>query len=178
MKNLYAIAGLSKQAHQQYIARWEAKEDRTQLYIQMIEEARILHPAIGLVKTYYLYQPEGIGRDSFINLGYLTGYGMEKPHSASWKGQRVIPYQNLLGGKSFREINQVWATDITYFRIKDQYYYISMIMDLYSRRILAAQVAQSLHATHSISLLKRIKHLSTVLTYSFKGIFIMSHKTG
>lgn len=155
MKDLYQIAGISKQAHQQYMARDMARVDRTELYLHMVEEARILHPAIGLLKIYYLYQPEGIGRDAFIDIATLAGYGLEKPRPASWKGGRVIPYQNLLSGKIFADIHQVWATDITYYRIKDVYYYISMIMDLYSRRILAASVAESLHGIHSLKLLKR-----------------------
>ncbi|MCB0837764.1 MAG: DDE-type integrase/transposase/recombinase [Bacteroidetes bacterium] len=155
MSDLYRIAGVSKQAHQQYMARFSAKEDRSELYLQMIEQARLLHPAIGLLKIYHLYQPEGIGRDAFIDLATLAGYALEKPLPASWKGGRVIPYQNLLSGKIFDDIHQVWATDITYYRIKEVYYYISMIMDLYSRKILAASVADSLHGIHSLKLLRK-----------------------
>lgn len=155
MKDLYAIAGLSKQAHQQYMGRLLSREDQSSLYIQMIEEARSLHPVIGLEKIYYLYRPQGIGRDGFINIGSLAGYALEKRPMTSWKGERVIPYQNLLSGKYFSDINQVWVTDITYFKLRDTYYYISMVMDLYSRRIIAAILADSLHALHSIKLLKK-----------------------
>jgi len=155
MKALYQIAGVSKQAHQQYMNRLTRDEDHSTLFIQMIEEARIMHPVIGLAKIYYLYTPEGIGRDSFINIGTLAGYSLEKRPLTSWKGDRVIPYQNLLSEKYFIDLNQVWVTDITYFKLKDKYYYISMIMDLYSRRILAASVADSLQAFHSINLLKK-----------------------
>jgi len=155
MKTLYSIAGLTKQAHQQYMVRTQSKQDRTALYIELVEQARMMHPVIGLEKVYYLYKPEGIGRDSFINIATLAGYALDKPLSASSKGQRVIPYQNLLTGKDFTGINQVWATDITYYLIGSIYYYISMIMDLYSRKIIACAVADSLHAVHSIKLLKQ-----------------------
>lgn len=155
MNMLYQIAGLTKQAHQQYMARLATKEDRTELYLQLVEQARVLHPSIGLLKVYYLFQPQGIGRDAFIDLATLAGYSLERPHPASWKGERVIPFHNLLSGKIFDDINQVWATDITYYRIKERYYYISMIMDLYSRKILAACAADSLQGFHSLKLLKK-----------------------
>jgi len=38
--------------------------------------------------------------------------------------------------------NQLWSWDITYLptRVKGQFYYLYMIMDLYSRKIVAYQV--------------------------------------
>ena len=50
--------------------------------------------------------------------------------------------------------DRAWVTDITYYKIGDTYYYISMIMDLYSRKIIAFTVAESLHAKHSMKVLR------------------------
>ena len=155
MSILYSISGISKQAYHQYLARQAAKEDRSSLYLQMVIQARLMHPVIGLEKIYHLYKPEGIGRDAFIHIATLAGYALEKPPMVSWKGSRVIPYQNLLSGKYFTAVNQIWVTDITYFKLGDSYYYISMIMDLYSRRIIACGLADSLHASHSLALLRK-----------------------
>lgn len=181
MSTLYSIAGISKQAHHQYMSRQAREEDRTALYLQMVEQARMMHPVIGLEKVYYLYKPEGIGRDAFINIATLAGYAQEKPPLLSWKGNRVIPYQNLLEGKYFRAINQVWTTDITYFKLAENYYYISMIMDLYSRRIVACTVENSLHAAYSLKLLKRalkVRQLPKdhqLIHHSDKGVQYTSH---
>ena len=155
MNELYQIAGVSKQAHHQYMSRVLSKEDKTALYVQLIEQARILHPVIGLEKIYYLYAPLQIGRDVFINIGKLAGYALNKAPKTTWKGVRVIPYQNLLADKMFTSISQVWATDITYYKLGLSYYYISMIMDLYSRRILSWTLADTLHARHSVKVLKK-----------------------
>ena len=155
MKDLYQIAGLSKQAHHAYQLRVAAKEDRTELYIQMIQQARVMHPVIGLAKIYYLFKPQGIGRDAFVNIGTLAGYALEAPKAkTTFKGSRSSSYLNLLADLLLTDVNQVWATDITYYQIGDQYYYISMIIDLYSRKIIACEVAQSLHALHSVKLLR------------------------
>lgn len=155
MKALYSIAQVSKQAHHQYLSRLDAKVDRTALYLQLVDQAREMHPNIGLAKVYHLFYPTSIGRDAFVNLATMAGYALEKALPISWKGDGGLPYQNLLSGKAIREINQVWATDITYYLIGGEYYYISMIMDLYSRRILASCAAPSLHAIHSLKVLKQ-----------------------
>lgn len=154
MKAYYDIAGISKQAHQQYMAKLSNQQDRTAYYIGLMEQARSLHPVIGLAKIYYLYQPQGIGRIAFEELGKMAGYALEAKPRLSWKGTRVIPYQNLLSDKEFTGINQLWVTDITYYKIGDIYYYISMIMDLYCRKIIAYKLADTLQAKHSIALLK------------------------
>lgn len=154
MKPYYDIAGVSRQAHQQYMAKLADKADRTAYYIGLIQEARSLHPVIGLAKIYHLYHPAGIGRTAFENLGKMAGYALEARPLLTWKGVRVIPYQNLLSDKRFTGVNQIWVTDITYYKIGATYYYISMIMDLYCRKIIACQVSDSLQAKHSLKVLK------------------------
>lgn len=37
--------------------------------------------------------------------------------------------------------NQIWISDITCFKLKGKYYYIGIIMDLYSRRIIAYRIS-------------------------------------
>lgn len=154
MSPFYKVAGISKQAHQQFMAKLVSKTDRTAYYIGLMEQARMMHPVIGLAKIYALYDPQGIGRVAFERLGKMAGYALESRPIMTWKGVRVIPYQNLLSDKLFNGVNQIWVTDITYYKIGDTYYYISMIMDLYSRKIIAYTVAISLHAKHSMKVLK------------------------
>ena len=154
MSPFYKIAGVSKQAHQQFMSKISNKTDRTAYYIGLMEQARMMHPVIGLAKIYALYNPSGIGRIAFEQLGKMTGYALESRPIITWKGLRVIPYQNLLSDKLFNGVNQIWVTDITYYKIGNTYYYISMIMDLYSRKIIAYTVATSLHAKYSMKVLR------------------------
>ena len=118
-------------------------------------QARELHPSIGLAKIYHLFKPPGIGREAFEHLGKAAGYALEPRPLLSWKGYRSIPYDNLLSEKQFNGADQIWVTDITYYKIGNDYFYISMIMDLYLRKIIVANVAASLHAQHSLALLRR-----------------------
>lgn len=43
--------------------------------------------------------------------------------------------------------NQIWVSDVTYFRFKDKQYYICVIIDLYARRVIAYKVGFS-NSTH------------------------------
>ena len=114
MKPYYKIAGLSKQAYHKQIKRWSDTQDRTSFYLGLMDEARRLHPVIGLAKIYYLFKPAGIGRDAFESLGKMMGYSLENKPKLSWKGNRIIPYQNLLSDKLFTDVNQLWVTAVSY----------------------------------------------------------------
>ena len=41
-------------------------------------------------------------------------------------------------------VNQVWVSDITYYQIRDMVYYLTFIMDLYSRRIVGYSASRTL----------------------------------
>jgi putative transposase len=114
------------------LQRLQKIEERIPYYEGMIAQIREIHPGMGLRTIYEKTQPEGIGRDHFIDLGIRLGLCMDpvtnrKRTTYVHRGSR---YTNLLVGIDFTDVNQVWATDITYFRISDVFYYISLIMDL------------------------------------------------
>jgi putative transposase len=50
-------------------------------------------------------------------------------------------------------VNQVWASDITYFEVNDAFFYIVFIMDVYSRRIVGYAVADNMRATNNVEAL-------------------------
>lgn len=59
-------------------------------------------------------------------------------------GYAVFP--NLLRGKTIDFINQVWVADITYLRVGARFAYLSMLLDVYSRKLLSWAVSYSLEA--------------------------------
>ena len=156
MNALYLTAGISKQGHWQATEReaeWASKE---RIYLGCIAEVREMHPGMGLRAIYEQYQPEGIGRDAFIALGRRYGWILEAPKNQtrttfSIKSHR---YRNLLEGRFFTNINQVWVSDITYFHVLGRFYYLTFLMDAYSRRIIGYNVADSLRAEHALAALQ------------------------
>lgn len=75
-----------------------------------------------------------------------------KKTSIPGKGHKRYPY--LLRGKRIWLPNQVWATDITYIRLKGGYVYLVAIIDLYSRKVLSWRVSNTMDAEFCVSALE------------------------
>lgn len=54
-------------------------------------------------------------------------------------------FRNLIRGEFSPEApNLVWASDITYVKVKDQYMFVCVIIDLFSRRILSYGISNTI----------------------------------
>lgn len=130
--------------------------EKEPFYIGFIIQIREMHPGMGLRTMYERYQPEDIGRDAFIALGLTYGFRLRAVHKSvrttfSVKSNR---YPNLLEGKRFTDVNQLWTSDITYFQLGDKTYYIVLLMDVYSRRIVGYSVADNMRAEQNVKALQ------------------------
>jgi len=131
-----------------------------------------MHPGMGLRTIYERYEPQGIGRDAFIELGLRNGFRLKAVHKSvrttfSVKSNR---YRNLLDGIRFTDVNQIWTSDITYFKIGEKTYYIVLIMDVYSRRIIGYSVADNMRAEQNIKALQMALDLRGINHYNKKLI--------
>ncbi len=68
------------------------------------------------------------------------------------KGHARYPY--LLRGKAIWLPNQVWATDITYIKLKGGYVYLAAIIDLYSRKVLSWRISNTMDAEFCVAALE------------------------
>ena len=76
MKEIYLMCDLSKQSHHQALQRIITQKQKQVLYVRQMEQTREIHPGMGLRTMYDLLEPEGIGRDAFIALGYRLAENM------------------------------------------------------------------------------------------------------
>ena len=58
-------------------------------------------------------------------------------------------YAYLLRGLAIQEANQVWALDTTYIPMRQGFVYLTAVVDVASRRVLAHRVALTLEACHA-----------------------------
>ena len=61
----------------------------------------------------------------------------------------VTRFDNLVQGFRLTAINQVWVSDITYYLMGDYFYYLTFIMDLFSRKVIGYSVSKSLETTQT-----------------------------
>jgi transposase InsO family protein len=135
--------------------------------IALMHYIRRDHPGMGLRTMHDILKPEGIGHDAFVALGKQHGLCLEPPRSAT-RTTRSIGfgrYPNLLRGVVINGINQLWTSDITYYWWRDAFWYISVLMDVYSRRIIGAVIAPSMHASHTVTMLKEALRLRGISDY-------------
>jgi len=148
LNSIYEIAGFSKQSHCQYMERRKEDEQKANQVINAILMVREFHSLMGLKKIYKLISPNWIGRDRFIEIGMEHGYGIKKikNYQRTTFSSKSAWFVNLTAGLPITGINQVWVSDITYYRIGDVFYYLTFIEDVYSRRILGYLAHPNLRA--------------------------------
>lgn len=69
----------------------------------------------------------------------------------NYKKRQEYQKRNLLNQNfSAQQINEVWVSDITYFKIKDYALYLCVIIDLFSRRVVGCRISEK-SSTHLVT---------------------------
>lgn len=183
--------GITRQAYYQY--NWDGisttlEED---LVIQKVKQIRQNHRRMGTRKLYEMLQPFMLehqikmGRDALFTM--LCANQMlvrrrkrriQTTNSFHW----LRKYPNLIRNFIPTAPNQLWVSDITYWKINTgEHLYISFITDVYSHKIVGYQVAETMEAIESIHALQMAlsalgaeSHLN-LTHHSDRGIQYCSH---
>lgn len=156
MKLLYQIADMSRQALHKSNKRMVERCVHQHQIFEQADAIRKEHPGVGCRKMGRALRKPGWGRDKLeqllLNGGYRVIY--RRRFVKTTQRQSIFHYPNLIEGNNVDGVNQVVQTDITYYRVKDRFYYMTFIKDIYSRRILGYNVSSSLHASSNVKALK------------------------
>lgn len=154
MKSVYQIAGVSRQAVHNHFKHQAIFQEKLSGLILEADILREEHPGCGVEKMYYTLRPDWLGRDKFVALFMSLGYRVKTQKNYQ---RTTIPvhskYQNLIQGLMVQDMNIVWQTDITYFLISGQYYYLVFIIDVYTKKIVGYQASDHLRAEANITAL-------------------------
>ena len=162
MGKFYHIAGISAQALSNHKRRQKQAKQKQEQVVSMIVEIRTSTGIMGIKKTYHLLKDKlrdiGIGRDKFYAIYRQNGFVVERrrrPERTTYSDPRS-KFANLTIDKKFDRINQLWATDITYIRLEDgKFAYLTMIIDVVSRRILSYKLSLDMLADNNVEALKK-----------------------
>lgn len=83
-------------------------------------------------------------------------------------------HPNLLKTMDLKRKEQVFVSDITYVKTKSKVYYLSLVTDAYSRKIMGYELSENMNAENVVKALKmavrnRITHLP-LIHYSDRGL--------
>jgi putative transposase len=142
----YKACGWSKQGFHQYLQRRLSQHEECEQMLPVIHQIRKEYPTMSAREMYRIIQPERLGRDRFEAFCFSKGLKvLRKPsYHRTTDSLGVVRFSNLIKDREVKGINQVWVSDITYYRIHDRFYYLTFITDLYSRRILGHSVSKTL----------------------------------
>ena len=120
--------------------------DEMEHLLSIIQQIRADHPRMSSRQMYRLIDPTYMGRDRFELFCFENGFkvSVKRSYHRTTNSLGVTRFENLLDKVELRTINQVWVSDITYYRINDQFYYLTFMLDLYSRFIVGYSVSVDL----------------------------------
>lgn len=98
-----------------------------------------------------------LGRDKFFDT--MREHRMliqrkKRFHKTTNSNHRFRKHPNLIKGRTFSRSEEVWVSDITYIKTEEGYKYLSLITDLYSKKIMGFNLAENLKTESSVVALK------------------------
>jgi putative transposase len=133
-----------------------------QLVKQLVEAERAIQPRLGGLKLHSMLSDElkaqgvNIGRDRFFdalrNQSLLLEPLPKAPRTTN-SAHSLPVFTNLVKDIKLTEPNQAWVSDITYIRTKEDFVYLSLITDKYSRKVVGYHVGRTLEAQDTLKAL-------------------------
>ena len=156
MRALCGLLGYSTQAYYQYTRATESRSFRQEELLQQVMAHRRDQPRIGTRKLLSLVQPD-MGRDAFFELLRENGLLVRrKRHRArtTFSCHRFRKYPDLIKELVVDRPEQLWVSDITYIRIGQDFAYLSLVTDAYSRKIIGFSLSHDLSTDTCLNALK------------------------
>jgi putative transposase len=155
--------GVTRQAYYQSKDRVMYDLIAEGILLDKIANIRIDHKRMGGRKLFFKLEEFmaeheiKMGRDAFFDLlrdRNLLVKQRKSYHITTNSKHWMKKYPNLIKDVEPLGPNHIWVSDITYWKTRAGYYYISFITDAYSRKIVGYHVADTMEAVESVTALK------------------------
>lgn len=165
MEQLYDVVSLSRQGVHYHLNAIPRREQSVLTVCEIVQRVRKDEklPSMGCREVYTFAKqkpdvypiPKGIGRNKFEQIALASGFRIviKKVFTRTTR-KGAYYYKNLLEGSCINDINRIWVSDITYYEIyfngQKVFFYITLILDIYSRRLLGAVASKDLTAESTV----------------------------
>ncbi len=187
------LLGITRQAYYQHFWRIEDKGVEQQLVLQELLRIREKHRRMGTRKLYEKLQPFMLehqikmGRDALFDLlsaNHLLVRKRKRRIQTTQSFHWLRKYPNLIKGFVPTASNQLWVSDITYWKIENGHVYISFITDAYSHKIVGYHVAETLESMQTLRALRMAlsglfeepENHSQLIHHSDRGLQYCAHE--
>ena len=152
MNALYRITGISKQGFHQWLNRQLAIAEEQASLLPIIRQLREDHPRMSCRQFYFMLKPRTMGRDRFEAFCHHRGFkvSVRKSRYKTTDSQGIIYFENLLLTlDELTGVNQLWVSDITYYEINGEMYYLTFMTDVFHREIVGYSASNNLRTQHT-----------------------------
>jgi transposase InsO family protein len=119
-----------------------------------------------------------MGRDALFSLlasEHLLVHPRKRKYITTNSKHWYKKYPNLIKNIIPERPNQIWVSDITYIKTKNEFIYLFLITDAYSKKILGYRLAKNLDSIHAVNSLqdalkKTCQPVSGLIHHSDRGI--------
>jgi len=155
--------GISRQAYYKSIQKAKQTRLDNQVVLSLIKHERKFLKRSGTRKIYDNLKPElkklgqKIGRDKMHELMKEHRLLVSKKklyHKTTRSGKRFKEYPNLIKDLVINQPEQVWVADVTYIKVNHKHFYLHLITDAYSKKIVGYELSNDISAESSLKALK------------------------
>lgn len=155
LNQLYRFLDITKQAVFNSRKRHSQFQIELAELVEQVDLIREEHPGCGVEKMYHILKPKYLGRDKFCEIFMDLGYRVRTlKNYVRTTIPSHISYPNLIQGMELTYPYQVVQSDITYFQMNGEHYYIVFIIDVYTREIIGYEVGDNMRAEMNLRALK------------------------
>jgi transposase InsO family protein len=154
---------MSRQNYYKSRSTRERKGVNESLVRQLVEAERALQPRLGGLKLHSMLKDElscagvSLGRDRFFevlkNQALLLEPLPKAPRTTNSRHSLPV-FSNQVKDLELTGPHQVWISDITYIRTQEDFAYLSLITDKYSRKVVGYHVGRTLETQDTLKALR------------------------
>ena len=156
------LFGVDRQVYYRKLKKRKVRQSAAFTVVSMVLEIRKEQPRIGTRKLYFLLNKSlkdlKIGRDKFLNIlraNHLLVIPKRAYHVTTNSHHRFRKHENQILDLEIQRPEQVWVSDITYIGKRENPFYLSLITDAYSKKIVGYNVADNMNTESTLIALQR-----------------------
>ena len=188
VEKLCAKVGMSRQNYYKRRAARGRRDVDSGLVVQLVKRERKLQPRLGVRKLHSIIDAElqqagvEVGRDRMFEIlrsrDMLVKPLPKSPRTTN--SRHTLPvFRNLILGVEPKGPDQIWVSDLTYIRTEAGFEYLSLIMDLHSRKVVGFHCGDDLSTVGCLKALDQalagLAEGRTPIHHSDRGCQYCSH---
>lgn len=181
------LLGYARSSYYKQVKQGHVKKTSHAVVLAQVYSIRQEMPKVGGRKLHFLLRrmllqsgQKELGRDRLFDLLRENNLLIERKKRYAITTNSKHPfkvYKNLIVKEVVNHSNQIWVSDITYIRTKQGFSYLSLVTDLYSRKIVGYYASESLELVGCVKALEMaFKKGKPKIHHSDRGSQYCSHQ--